>query len=221
MYRKEIRQLLTQLAWADDVSYYHSLRVGYYLSKFAETEDGKKFVKQAWVTRNECVASGLLHDIGKVGWPREILLSAQLLKDMDAKTLAEFWYYQIDHPLAAQRRILEFYQHTGNRFWERIAQGVAAHHEDFEGGGYPLGLTGHEIPLLARGLRTVDSFVGMTEKRRHRDPFKADEIGRKLRSGIGCLFDPFWGVAILRFLEQAEPCPDLDVWLEAELGGHV
>lgn len=217
MYTQEIRQLLMKLALTDDVTYYHCLRVGYYLSKFAETENGKKFVKQAWVTRKECVAAGLLHEIGKINWPRELLLSTEPLKEMKEKDALELWAFRIRHPIDSQKIILEYYQKTGNRFWQRIAQGVIAHHENFNGGGYPYRLSGAEIPLLSRGLSLIDNYSAMTEKRRHREPYKPEETLRHLRVNLGYKYDPFWGEQILEFLEGVLPCSNLDNWLDQEL----
>lgn len=217
MYQEEIRQLLLKLALTDDVTYYHSLRVGCYLSEFAATADGKKFIKQAWVTRNECIATGLLHEIGKISWPREVLLSAEQLQEMKEETLTELWAWRIRHPLDSYEMIMENYRKTGNRFWERIAQGVVSHHENYYGGGYPRGSEGQMIPLLGRGIRIFDSFVAMTDKKRYCEPMKTESALKKLAERVGCLYDPFWSGPILTFLKRARPCTDLDHWLEEEL----
>lgn len=217
MYETEIRQLLFQLAWTDDVSYYHSLRVGKLMALFAETEDGQKFVKQAWVTRNEFVAAGLLHEIGKITWPRELLMSTQRPNEMDLETLREFWYQRIRHPLVSESMLMEYYKSTGNRFWLRIAYGVAAHHENYGGGGYPYDLKGTEIPLLARGLRLIDSFAAMTEVRRYRKTFSPDGAVKEMGSCLGCRYDPFWGKIVLDFLKKEHSLDDLDDWLDEEL----
>lgn len=113
MYGKEIQQFLNDLAWVDDVTYYHSLRVAYLMSVFADTLEGKLLIKQAWVTRNEWVAAGLLHDIGKMRWPREILFSTEQLSAMESDNLLEFWRCEIEHPLESEKFILDFYQKRG------------------------------------------------------------------------------------------------------------
>ncbi len=218
MYGQEIQQLLKDLAWVDDVSYYHSLKVAYLMARYAETPSGKLLIKQAWVTRNEWVTTGLLHDIGKIRWPREILFSKERLKDMETQDLQELWQHIIEHPLASEGIILDFYRQTGNRFWERIAKGVVAHHENFAGGGYPHKLKGTEIPLLARGLQIFDRFSSLTEVRRHRT-YALDFASaiKELRQSLGCAFDPYWGEEILNFLPQVQSIPNLDEWLEAEM----
>lgn len=218
MYGKEIQQLLNDLAWVDDVTYYHSLRVAYLMSGFADTLEGKLLIKQAWVTRNEWVAAGLLHDIGKMRWPREILFSTEQLNAMESEKLLEFWHCEIEHPLESEKVILDFYQRTGNRFWERIAKGVAAHHENHSGGGYPYKLKGTDIPLLARGLRIFDRYTTMTEVKRYRlETQESESALKEIRGLLGYEFDPYWGERILDFLPQVHSLPNLDTWLTEEL----
>ena len=224
MYENEIRQLIQQLAWTDDVTYYHSLRVACLLAKFTEMAAGQKFLKQAWVTQSECITAGLLHEIGKVSWPRDYLFSSDRLAQMDDETLTKFWTLKIQHPLLSERMILELYAKSGNRFWERIARGVAAHHESFDGSGYPYGLTGTEIPLLGRGLRVFDTYVAMTEYRRYRSHFEHERVLKEMGYSLGCRFDAYWGREILAFLESiyienGQPCGNLDQWLEEFLAG--
>lgn len=219
MYELEIRQLLNDLAWVDDVSYYHSLRVGYLISRFVETTSGKLFLKQAWVTRNECVAAGLLHDIAKIRWPREFLFSNDRLQNMNRELLLEVWQHIIEHPLVSEGVVLDFYRQTGNRFWERIAHGIAAHHENYSGDGYPYRLKGTEIPLLARGLRVFDQYAGKMEIRRHRQKsLESENAIKEMRSALGLWYDPYWGEEILNFLENLPlPPGNLDEWLNEEM----
>lgn len=218
MYSKEIQQLLRDLAWIDDVTYYHSLRVAYLMSCFSDTSAGKLMIKQSWVTRNEWVAAGLLHDIGKMRWPRDILLATEQLNAMDSENLMEFWRCEIEHPLASEKVILDFYKLTGNRFWERIAKGVAAHHENYSGGGYPYKLKGKDIPLLARGLRIFDRYITMTEIKRYRQQTRDQASAlEEIRGLLDYEFDPYWGEQILEFLSQTQSLPNLDDWLIEEL----
>jgi HD-GYP domain-containing protein (c-di-GMP phosphodiesterase class II) len=219
MYEQEIRQLLNDLAWVDDVSYYHSLRVGYLMSLFTETPSGKLFLKQAWVTRNECVVAALLHDIAKARWPREVLFSSERLRNMDRELLLKLWKHIIEHPLISEEVVLGFYRQTGNRFWERIAKGVVAHHENYSGDGFPYKLRGAEIPLLARGLRLFDNYASHLEVRRHRKKQLDPKVAiNEMRTALGVLYDPYWGEEILNFLDTVPSPPgNLDDWLNEEL----
>lgn len=218
MYGQEIQLLLKDLAWVDDVTYYHSLKVAYLMSRFAETPSGKLMIKQSWVTRNEWVAAGLLHDIGKLRWPREILFSTTLLRDMESNELSDFWRYIIEHPLASEKIILDYYKRTGNRFWERIAKGVAAHHENFAGWGYPYKLKGTEIPMLARGLQIFDYFASHTEVKRYKlQCLDSPSAIKEIQGMLGYAFDPYWGERILDFLTQDQSIPNLDNWITDEM----
>ncbi len=213
MYEQEIAELLQRLAMCDDVTYYHGLRLGYLLEQFTQTAGGRKFLKQAWVTQRECISAGLLHEIGKVDWPRDLLFSADRQADMDPDTVVRLWTNKIQHPLLAQEILMGYYQSTGNRFWERIAKGVVSHHENYDGSGYPYGLRGTEIPLLARGLRVFDSYLGMVEFRRFRQPRDHGTAINQMAGFLGTRFDPYWGRQILEFLEGIGPVPDLDDWV--------
>ncbi|MEL1134251.1 HD domain-containing phosphohydrolase [Desulfitobacterium sp. THU1] len=219
MYGKEIRLLLQDLAWVDDISYYHSLRVGYLMSCFAEVEVGKQFVKQAWVTRNEFVATGFLHDIGKLRWPADVLLEGGKFEDLNREMLLKVWNFMIEHPLGSADIVLDYYKKTGNRFWERIAKGVISHHEEYSGGGYPYKLKGTGIPLLARGLRVFDNYARGIEVRRHRKtPQNPNLVIKEMRLALGSVYDPFWGEKILDFLETIPSIPsNLDEWYVEEI----
>ena len=67
---------------------------------------------------------------------------------------------------------------------------VESHHERWDGGGYPQGLSGPQIPLEARIISVADVFDAMTEPRAYRDPVDADEVLEILRRDAGSKFDP-------------------------------
>ena len=81
---------------------------------------------------------------------------------------------------------------------------VRHHHERLDGGGYPDGLAGSEIPLLARVLAVVDSFAAMVSPRPYRLPRKVPEAVRELKEATGTHYDPQVVDAILRVLERRE-----------------
>lgn len=100
--------------------------------------------------------AGLLHDIGKVGIPDSILLKAGEL------TKEEYNFIK-RHPLIGAEIVNAC---TGLK---RLVPGVLYHHEHYDGSGYPFGLKGEEIPLLARVIALADSFDAITSDR----PFRA------------------------------------------------
>ena len=128
------------------------------------------------------------HDIGKVGIPEEILSKpGELTKEEYEiiKTHSEKGY-----------RIAMF-----NPELKKIAGCILAHHERYDGTGYPLGLKGDDIPLLARIINVVDSYDAMTNKRIYKERISIEEAKNELRKNAGTQFDP---VVVDKFLELKE-----------------
>jgi hypothetical protein len=84
-------------------------------------------------------------------------------------------------------------------FSESIRKGVLHHHERFDGGGYPDGLKGEEIPLLSRALAVVDAYTAMLCDRPHRRALTRDEALARIREGAETLYDP----VLVKALERA------------------
>ncbi len=121
--------------------------------------------------------SALFHDIGKIGIPASIL--------------------QKPGPLAAEERaIVEMHPELGEKILapiERLAEVraiVRSCHEHYDGGGYPDGRAGDEIPLEARIILVCDAFHAMTTDRPYRRRLSAEEAHRRLQAGAGTHFDP-------------------------------
>jgi HD-GYP domain-containing protein (c-di-GMP phosphodiesterase class II) len=72
----------------------------------------------------------------------------------------------------------------------RAVEIVRSHHERWDGGGYPRGLRGVEIPLAARIFAVADSFDAMTSDRPYRSALSTDEAVEEIRGGAGSQFDP-------------------------------
>jgi HD-GYP domain-containing protein (c-di-GMP phosphodiesterase class II) len=121
-------------------------------------------------------AAGVLHDLGKLGIADAILQKAGPLEEAE-------WREMRRHPEVGER-ILE---HAGLR---DIAGWVRSHHERLDGGGYPDGLGGSEIPLEARILAVCDSYEAMIADRPYRAGMPADEARAELLRCAGTQFDP-------------------------------
>ena len=121
--------------------------------------------------------SALLHDIGKVGVPDAILHKPGKLND-------EEWVEMRKHPEIG-RQILE---QVGGTF-SHIAGIVAAHHERWDGLGYPSRLSGEDIPLAARIITVVDAYDAMTERRVYREPLSDEAARMELQRCSGQQFD--------------------------------
>jgi len=121
--------------------------------------------------------ASLLHDLGKIAVPEEILDKPTTLSDAEWQAIGE-------HPRIGQV-ILE--QASGLR--EAIPV-VLHHHERFNGGGYPHGLKGNEIPLGARIVAVADAYHAMVHDRPYKDALSHDEAIAELQQHAGTQFDP-------------------------------
>jgi HD-GYP domain-containing protein (c-di-GMP phosphodiesterase class II) len=95
-----------------------------------------------------------------------------------------------------ERRQVESHPQTGVRLLRplesasKVHEIILAHHEHVDGGGYPRGLRGEEIPLAARILAVVDAFESLTIGRPYRDPVSDEEALAEIRRASGTQFDP-------------------------------
>ncbi len=140
--------------------------------------------------------AGRLHDIGKIGIPDDILLKPGRLTDEEFEKIKT-------HPVIGA----EIIGHLG--LWESERQIVRWHHERYDGTGYPDGLTGEDIPLLARILSVADAFDAMSSNRVYRNAMPLERILSIMQGGAGSQFDP--RVVKAFFTLQAEGqivCPE-------------
>lgn len=132
--------------------------------------------------------SGLLHDVGKIGIPEEILNKPGRLTDEEFELIKQHpeMGYEILKPLSS---------------FQSVLNGVLYHHENHDGSGYPRGLTGEQIPLEARIIHVVDVFDALTSRRSYRDAYPVEEAVAILREESGTNLDPQTVEAFLRVLE--------------------
>jgi len=121
--------------------------------------------------------AALLHDIGKIGIPDNILHKPGALNDRE-------WVIMKQHPEIGAR-ILRMIAGLSD-----VARLVLAHHERFDGSGYPLGLSGEEIPIGARILTVVDAFGAMITDRVYRPSRSIPEAVEEIKRCTGKDFDP-------------------------------
>jgi len=121
--------------------------------------------------------ASLLHDIGKIGIPENILNKEGPLDDKEKKRMEE-------HPLVGVN-ILQFI----NELADCLA-GVKYHHERYDGNGYPEGLKGDQIPLIAAIIAVADTFDAMTTERPYRRVLNKDDAVQEIMSLSGKQFDP-------------------------------
>jgi len=132
----------------------------------------------------------LLHDIGKMGIPDSILLKRGPLTEEEFEVMKR-------HPVYA-------YELLGPIEFLRPALDIPyAHHERWDGTGYPRGLKGEEIPLAARVFAIVDVYDALTSDRPYRRAWTREEALEHIRKGVGTHFDPRVAEAFFEMIEAA------------------
>jgi putative nucleotidyltransferase with HDIG domain len=119
----------------------------------------------------------LLHDVGKIAIPDQILRKPGRLTD-------EEWVTMRTHPQAGFDILLAV------DFLAPASEMVYSHHERYDGGGYPRGLAGEQIPLGARIFMIADAFDAMTSDRVYRRAMPAEEALAEILRHSGTQFDP-------------------------------
>ena len=127
---------------------------------------------------NDVATAGLLHDIGKLDIPAHIINKPGPLEKEEFDIIKQ-------HPMRAVDRLRSMHDCR-----EAIIQGVASHHEFYNGDGYPRGLKGDDIPLYGRILAIADVYDALSAKRSYREPWTQGEILDYLTSRSGVQFDP-------------------------------
>ena len=130
-----------------------------------------------------------LHDIGKIGIPDAILHKPGPLTQDE-------WGVMRQHPEIGQQILT---QARGQ--FELVSHIIVAHHERWDGQGYPYGLAGQEIPLGARILSVVDAYDAMTSSRPYREALSEAKACEELEHGAGSQFDPQVANAFLQVLQ--------------------
>ena len=138
--------------------------------------------------------SALLHDLGKIGIPDAVLLKAGPFDQLERQI--------INHHPSIARDILGEVEAMAE-----IVPCVLHHHERWDGSGYPAGLAGDAIPLLARVIAVADSFDAMTTDRPYRNALPIDEARRRLSDGSGSQWDERCIAAILELIDSGSLKP--------------
>jgi putative nucleotidyltransferase with HDIG domain len=129
-------------------------------------------------TRRAAEFGALLHDVGKVAIPNEIINKPGPLDD-------EEWAIMKTHTIEGQRML----ERIGGLL-AKVGMVVRASHERYDGGGYPDGLAGEAIPVAARIVSACDAFNAMTTDRSYRKALSLEVAVGELRKNSGTQFDP-------------------------------
>ena len=134
---------------------------------------------------------GLLHDIGKIGVPDNILNKTSPLTDEEYEIMKK-------HVVIGGEILKDF------SIIENVEVGAKYHHEHYDGSGYGEGLKGEEIPLTARIIGLADAFDAMTADRVYRNALPFESVIAEVKRGSGTQFDPGLVSILLELIESGK-----------------
>ena len=161
----------------------HSSRVAEY---------SREIAKRAGLSskeQDEIYMMGLLHDVGKIGVPDQVI-------NKPAKLTEEEYDIIKTHPVTGYdilKNITEM---------PKLAVGARWHHERYDGNGYPDGLSGTEIPAEARIIAVADAYDAMSSRRSYHSVFAQEFVKSELINGKGTQFDPVYADIMLAMIEE-------------------
>lgn len=182
-YLGAIGSLVAAIEARDPYTVGHSARVTQYAVAIAES------MGLSGDEVEEIRLAGLLHDLGKIGVPDNILNKPGRLNEEEYSAIKM-------HP-ALSMRIIEPLPQLGN-----IIPIIYHHHERYDGHGYMDGKAGEKIPLGARIIAVADAFEAMTSDRPYRSALTREDAMRELRTNAGSQFDPEVVDHFLRLLDK-------------------
>lgn len=161
----------------------HAIRVAKY-AKMIARRMGKSEREQ-----EDIYYSALLHDIGKIAIPDEIINKVLPLT-------AEEYEIVKTHPVVGAEILSNISEMPG------IETGARWHHERYDGTGYPDGLKGTEIPENARIIGVADAYDAMTSNRSYRRIMDPKVVRREMEKGLGTQFDPVIGNIFIQMMDE-------------------
>lgn len=167
-------QTILAFVRAIDAKDQHTARHSEKVAQFAELIARRMGLAERDVQRIRHAA--LLHDVGKIAVPGNILNKPAKLTDDEYDLIRQ-------HPLDSVRII------NGIDQYKDYIPGVRYHHERVDGLGYPDGISGSDIPIDARIIAVADAFEAMTSDRAYRPKLGVQEALRRLKAGAGTQFD--------------------------------
>ncbi len=148
--------------------------------------------KEAGVCDDECEQiyfAALLHDVGKIGVPDEVI-------NKQGKLTKEEYAMIMEHPVAGYQILSSIRQSP------YLSIGAHYHHERYDGTGYPDGLKGEEIPVIARIIAVADAYDAMTSTRSYREALSKENVRSEIENGMGRQFDPKFAAVLLSLMDR-------------------
>lgn len=179
----EVMEALAQTIDAKDkYTNGHSFRVAMYSMMIAK-ELGMSKQQQV-----DVYYMGLLHDIGKIGIPNAIINKTGKLTDEEYNKIKQ-------HPIYGYEILSQI------QSMPELSIGARYHHERIDGKGYPDGLTGDQIPFMAKIIAVADSYDTMTSNRSYRKYLPQEVARSEIQNNIGTQFDPVPAAAMLKLID--------------------
>lgn len=185
LFYKTIRAMSNTLDTKDAYTNGHSLRVTLYSMILAS----KMGLDENYLEDIEI--AGLLHDIGKIAMPKNILCKNGKLTDDEFKIMKA-------HPSKGERIVFNI------KKLQMIASWVKTHHEKWDGRGYPDGLKGEDIPLAGRIIALADTYDAMTSTRPYRKALSHQTAIDEIRRCAGTQFDPNLAEAFVSLSDEID-----------------
>lgn len=192
LFYKTIRAISNSLDTRDSYTNGHSLRVTLYSMILArELHLDDEYLEDIEI-------AGLLHDIGKIVMPKNILCKNGKLTDEEFGIMKS-------HPDKGEKIVSNISK------LQSISEWVKSHHEKYDGTGYPLGLKGEEIPLPGRIIAIADTYDAMTSTRSYRKALEHEVAISEIKRCSGTQFDPKLAelfVSLAPEIDEARKNPD-------------
>ena len=178
-----IKALVKTIDAKDPYTNGHSVRVAEYSKMIAKQEysDTQK------IQNIHNIA--LLHDIGKIAIPDDIINKPGKLTDEEYNLIKA-------HTITGAQILSEISSYPD------LINGAKYHHERYDGRGYPCGLKGEEIPEIAAIIGVADAYDAMTSNRSYRKMLPQDVVRNEISKGLGTQFHPKWGKIMLQLIDQ-------------------
>ena len=190
-YRGTVMLLSDVVEAEDDYTAFHCRSVVELVAEVAEE------LKIPRSDRQELEFAALLHDVGKIAIPKEILNKPSKLTEEEFELIKT-------HTIEGQQLL----DRVGG-LMGRVGQIVRSCHERWDGRGYPDGLSGENIPLAARIVFCCDAYNAMTTDRPYRKAMRRDDALAEIRDNAGSQFDPTIAAALERVVLNDERYPRL------------
>ena len=190
-YGKKVEEMNTEVVTAlataidakDKYTNGHSLRVAVYARTIA-SRAGYNEAKQ-----DEIFMMGLLHDVGKIGVPDEVINKTSKLTDDEFNLIKK-------HPVIGNDILKSI------RGRSKLSVGARWHHEKYNGSGYPDGLAGNDIPEEAKIIAIADAYDAMTSNRSYRNFMPQEKVRDEIEKGKGTQFDPKYAEIMVQMIDE-------------------